>query len=381
MPAPKPRKKRSKFLKTALICLTVVCAGAGGYSAYLVYQANHALKQMSAGPADLSEAPPITTTPISGKTPTGNEWRPMTFLLTGVDHRAGSGGSMNADVLMLVALNPQTRSATILSIPRDMELKPKEFGLSSQKINYYYAYYYNQNKDTAISKTKALFSRMFDLPIDYMAVVDFDGFRDVVDALNGVKVDVDMDMRYIDDEDGTNINLKKGLQTLNGKQTLDFLRYRKSNRGTAESSDIARNQRQQQVLNELLNKMTSFSGIAQWGDVLEIAGRSVKTDIPADQLRNFVLNFSKLKPSSIDFIHLNGDWISPFIVPKVSDLREAIDALHAQTEQTGDLLPSGGGTTVTEATYDRLMERFRLEPDKKASSPSSAARTINRATY
>ncbi|CAG7657351.1 LCP family protein [Paenibacillus allorhizosphaerae] len=381
MPVSKPRKKRPKFLKTALICLTVLCVGAGGYSAYLVYQANHALNQMSAGPADLSETPPISTIPISGKASTGNEWRPMTFLLTGVDHREGSGGSMNSDVLMLVALNPQTSSATIVSVPRDMELKPKEFGLSSHKINYYYAYYYNQDKNTAIPKTKALFSRMFDIPIDYMAVIDFDGFREVVDALKGVKVDVDMDMRYVDDEDGTNINLKKGLQTLSGKQTLDFLRYRKSNRGTEESSDIARNQRQQEVLNQLLDKMTSFSGITQWGDLLEIAGRNVKTDIPADQLRNFILSFPKLKPSTIDFIHLNGEWASPYIIPKESDMRAAINALRAQTEQEDDTFPSSGGTSVTEATYDRLMERFRLEPDKKVPIPSSTVRTIGRSPF
>ncbi|MGF7032100.1 LCP family protein required for cell wall assembly [Paenibacillus mucilaginosus] len=359
------KSKKRITLRSTVVCLAVLGAGAAAYAGYLFFQADKALQNMS-----VATPSPIKTGLLSGEASASEAtWRPMSFLLTGVDSRGGSGGSMNTDVLMLVTLNPESRKATVVSIPRDLEMKPKEFGLSAHKANYYYAYYYNQDKNSAIPKTKELFSDMFGLPIDYMAAIDFDGFRDVVDELGGIETYVDMDMRYVDTWDGTDINLKQGLQTLNGKQTLDFLRYRKSNRGTEESSDTARNERQQKVLDELLDKMTSFSGIAGWGGILEIAGKSVKTDIPADELRRFILSFQKLKPDSIEFIHLNGRWESPYIVPKEEDLAAAIASLRAQLELPADTQTASGSGS----TYSSLYKRFGIDRAVASKEPASTA--------
>ncbi|MDO3678477.1 LCP family protein [Paenibacillus ehimensis] len=345
--------KPRKTLRNVIIGLALLGAGAVAYAGYLLHQADKALENMSV-------APPVKTTQqgLNSLVAPAENFKPMTFLLTGIDSRQGSGGTLNTDVLMLVSLNPETRSATVVSIPRDLEMKPREFGLPSQKANYYYAYYYIQDKDTAIQKTKELYGDMFNVPIDYMAAIDFDGFRNVVDELGGIEMNVDMDMRYVDEEDGTDINLKKGFQTLNGKQTLDFLRYRKSNRGTEESSDLARNQRQQEVLDKLLQKMTSFNGIAQWGGLLKIAGESVKTDIPADELRRFLLSFQKLKPDHIEFIHLDGRWDSPYIVVKEDELTAAIAALRTQRGLPAEI----PGTTVTGSTYSVYSKRFGIDP-------------------
>lgn len=356
MLSPRKKKKNRKTLRSVMLTLGILGIGAASYAGYLIHKADKALEQMSVSAA------------ASAQQSTGEkaaEIKPMSFLLVGVDNRKGSGGSMNSDVMMLVSLNPETRSATMVSIPRDMQLKPREFGLSSQKANYYYAYYYNKDRDTALANTKQFFSSMFDVPIDYMAVIDFDGFRQVIDELDGIEVDVDMDMRYVDNFDGTNINLRKGLQTLDGKETLDFLRYRKSNRGTQESSDIARNERQQQVISKLLDRMTSFSGITQWGGMLEIAGRNVQTDIPADQLRKFILSFQKLKPDHIESIPLDGRWDSPYIVPKEDDLSAAIASLRTQLG-----LPSE--STVTGSTYGTLSKRFGIDPVRRDQSTSQS---------
>jgi polyisoprenyl-teichoic acid--peptidoglycan teichoic acid transferase len=320
----RPRKSTNrKTLRNTLITLAMIGAGALSYAGYLLHKADTALEQIA-----LSKDQ--TNRPQSELAENGKQLRPMSFLLAGVDSRDGSGGSMNTDVLMMVSLNPERRSATVVSIPRDFEMKPTEYGISSQKVNYYYAYYNNKDKATSLTNTRELFSNMFNVPLDYMAVIDFDGFREVVDELNGLELNVDMDMRYVDSYDGTNINLKKGLQTLDGKNTLDFLRYRKSNRGTDESSDIARNERQQIVLDKLLGKLTSLGGVTQWGGILEIAGRNVKTDIPVDTLRNFILSFQKLKPDHIEFVHMDGRWDGRFVVIQEEDLTAAIASLRTQ---------------------------------------------------
>ncbi|PYI52589.1 LCP family protein [Paenibacillus flagellatus] len=341
---------RNKWLLSAAAVLGALLIGTASYAGFLYQKADSTLERISvAGPSSSDET--------GGKTETVQA-KPITFLLAGVDHRDGSGGSMNTDVLMLVAWNPQAREATLLSLPRDLELKPKS--LSSQKANYYYAYFYNKDKETAIAETKTFFGDLLQLPIDYMAVIDFDGFRQWVDQLGGLEIDVDMDMRYTDEEDGTRIDLKKGLQKLNGKQTLDFVRYRKSNDGTAESSDLERNARQQQVLGKLLDKMTSLGGIAQWSGLLDTIGRSVRTDVPADRLREWALQAGKLKPEKFELIPLEGRWDSPYIVPKEDDLAGALAKLRATVGLTGGVngrlsdrigLDRADSSTVTGSTY------------------------------
>jgi anionic cell wall polymer biosynthesis LytR-Cps2A-Psr (LCP) family protein len=174
-----------------------------------------------------------------------------------------------------------------------------------------------------------------------------------------------MDMRYVDEEDGTNINLKKGLQKLKGKETLDFVRYRKSNEGTAESSDLARNGRQQQVLSQLLDKLTSFNGISQWGNVLDIAGQSVRTDVPESRIREWITQFRKLKPEHIEFVPLEGKWESPYIVPTETDLDAALTALRTRLE-----LPD---ETIKESQSYPLSKVVRVE--------SSDSKTVTKDTY
>ena len=350
---------RREIILVASIFVAVMVIGVGTYAAYIYHKANEAIESMAA--PSTSSKPSTTQGAIPGATPgaidkqKGEGLQPMTFMITGVDSRDGSDGSMNTDVMMLVALNPQTNAATIVSIPRDLEVKAGEF--SAHKINYFYPYYYNQDRTTAITNAKVFYSELFGVPLDYMAVIDFQGFVQVVDELGGLKLDVDMDMKYIDNEDGTDINLVQGYQELDGKNALDFVRYRKSNRGTAESSDLARNQRQQQVIKQLVDKLGSFNGLANLGDILEIIGGNVKSDIPADTLRSWIKSFRELKPDQIEFIHLDGEWQSPYIVPKEEDLKAAILAFKNRVGLIED--PSSG--------LDDLAAKMGLVPE--ANSP------------
>lgn len=317
----------------------VVLIAAAVYIGYLYHKADAALANIAG-----SEPPTANTAGNNKAAETGAKGeKPITFLLAGIDSRQGSGGTLNTDVIMLAALDPNSRAATLVSLPRDLQLKPEN--LPAHKANYYYAYYYNKDRDTAIANTKKLFGELLHIPIDYMAIINFDGFRKLVDALGGLTIDVDMDMRYTDSEDGTNIDLRKGLQTLDGKQTLDFVRYRKSNRGTEESTDLARNKRQQQVLDQLLGKLTSLNGLTQWGNVLDIIGQSVKTDIPESQLRQWIVNIRDMKPQTIDYIPIDGRWDSPYIVPSEEDFEKAIAALRTRIglETGGSATGSGSG--------------------------------------
>ncbi|NOU96441.1 LytR family transcriptional regulator [Paenibacillus sp. LMG 31456] len=258
--------------------------------------------------------------------------KPLTLLMMGIDYRPESG-SLNSDVIMVVTVNPEQHSATLVSLPRDLQMAPK--GLPSRKANYYYPYFNNAEKNSAFVETKKVFSDFMGVPIDYMVTIDFDGFRQVVDLMGGLTINVDMDMRYVDDEDGTDINLKKGIAKLSGKQTLDFVRYRKSNRNTDDSSDLARNQRQQQVLNQLMSSLKSTGGVTKLGQIIETVGSHMKTDVPASQIRDLMTTYFDISPSDVNYVHLDGEWESPYIIVKDEELELARAALKKQLGDKG----------------------------------------------
>ena len=328
-----PKKWRMTILVgCSAFCLLFVAVAA--YAGYIYYKASNAIHLMS-------ESPPPSPSALPGGQPTepaeeAAETEPsydrkehaITFLLAGVDSRAGSGGTLNTDVLILATLNKDTQTASLLSLPRDLQLKPKD--LSSHKANYYYAYYYMKDKDTAIANTKRFYSELFDFPIDYMAIVNFDALRKTVDAVGGITIDVDMDMKYRDTADGTDIDLKKGVQHVDGQKALDFVRYRKSNGGTQESSDIERNARQQQVISQLVDELSSFQGITQWGKVLDILGANVRTDVPEDVLRSWIVNYAEMKPNQTKSIPVETAWVNPYIVADETDMQNAVAALRAE---------------------------------------------------
>ncbi|MDF2958426.1 MAG: cell envelope-related transcriptional attenuator [Paenibacillus sp.] len=287
--------------------------------------------------------------------------KPLTLLLMGVDYRQETG-SLNSDVIMVVTLNPESNSATLVSLPRDLQMAPK--GLPSRKANYYYPYFNNSDKDTAFRETKKVFSDYIGVPIDYMVTVDFDGFRQVVDLMGGLTLNVDMDMRYVDQEDGTDINLKKGIATLNGKQTLDFVRYRKSNRNTEESSDLERNQRQQQVLDELMNSLKSAGGVTKLGQIIETVGNHMKTDVPSSQIRDLMTAYFDITPANVNYVHLEGTWESPYIVVKDEDVEHARNALRQQL---------GGTERAVAGTGTDTKGRSGLPADKDLGPGSESA--------
>ncbi|GGG02924.1 hypothetical protein GCM10010912_54610 [Paenibacillus albidus] len=329
----KKRKNRvQKIVWTLGIALGACLVTVGIYASVLYYKTNQALEKITAsaqptpvatqGPPEIAPEPAdIPATSVLG------EDKPITFLLSGIDYRAGSGGTLNTDVMMVAVYNPVSRKASLLSIPRDMKITSDDIG--THKANYYYAYYFNHNREEDLSRTKQFFGKILQMDIDYMVLINFDAFRSIIDELGGLMIDVPMDMRYVDNADGTNIDLSKGLQLLDGKEVLDYVRYRKSNRGTAESSDFSRNERQQEVLDLMLGKLDSLNGITQWADIIDILGDNIRTDIDKPQLLKWVMNYKSIKPASTELITVASEWKSPYVYADKDDLLAKLEQLRA----------------------------------------------------
>lgn len=161
-------------------------------------------------------------------------------LVIGYDRRFGEGDAPSrADTLMLVRADPETRSISMLSLPRDLvvDIHCPQRGVFRSRINAAYA---TCGAPGALETVKALTG----LPINYLITVDFHGFKKVVNTLGGVWVDVDR--RYFNDNRGlgpgftyARINLLPGYQRLTGGSALAFVRYRHTD------SDFYRIARQQ----------------------------------------------------------------------------------------------------------------------------------------
>ncbi|WP_166243775.1 LCP family protein [Paenibacillus turpanensis] len=316
---PRTRKQKPKssgaVWKWLLTILALLLIGGAVYAGIIVKQAADTVKEIG---TDEKVAP-------------GNSAavKPLTFLLLGLDTRKETG-SLNTDVIMVASVNPASKSATVVSIPRDTLLKTKN---KTGKANSFYSSYMRSNGNdsakTAASMKKA-FGEYLEVPVDYVAVVNFTFFSGLVDSVGGITVNVDMDMKYRDKADGTNINLSKGVQKLNGEQALDFVRYRKSNDGTNESSDFERNERQQQVIAELLGKLKSVQGLANLDKVLSAAGKNINTDIPSQQIYELLRTYLGISNDKINYIHLSGDWKSPYVYIDQAQLTEARSRLKEQ---------------------------------------------------
>ena len=169
-------------------------------------------------------------------------------LVIGYDRRADEGDNApsRSDTIMLVRADPDQKTISLLSFPRDMrvEIHCPSGSRYTGKINSAYA---ECGPEGTLQTVKALTG----LPINYLMTVNFRGFRQIVDRLGGVWMDVDR--RYFNDQGGpygyATINLQPGYQQLTGYKALDFVRFRHTD------SDLFRVARQQQFVRALKDQI------------------------------------------------------------------------------------------------------------------------------
>ncbi|NSW55415.1 MAG: LCP family protein [Armatimonadetes bacterium] len=206
----------------------------------------------------------------------------VNILVLGTDEKREGG---RADTIMLVMLRKDTKRAAAVSIPRDLKVRIPGYGY--QKINAVYAF--NRRKGTGEIMTLRTVEEMFrrqvgyPLDIDFYIKTDVTRFPKLFDAVGGLDLYVDRDMKYRDNYGGLDIDLKKGFQHLNGKQIEGFVRHRKDWRGRA-SSDYMRNQRQQYVLKELVKQKAKPATVTRLPQVVHALREMVSTNMTVAEL-------------------------------------------------------------------------------------------------
>lgn len=204
---------------------------------------------------------------------------PRTFLLLGSDARFDDkklGVKPRSDTIMLVRIDPENRRIAVMSLPRDLKVKIP--GAGSGKINSAY-------EIGGPRKTVATIKRLFrdatgeDFPINNVINVNFGGFRRAVRYVGGVYVDVDR--RYYNDNSTAGpgeayaaIDVQPGYQKLNGRDALDYVRYRHGD------NDFFRASRQQDFLRQISHQdaVRALLDVSKRKELARIFGRYFEVD-------------------------------------------------------------------------------------------------------
>ena len=193
-----------------------------------------------------------------------------TIMIMGVDIRHDDVG--RSDTLMVATVDPKYDQASLLSIPRDTRVRISGYGFD--KINAAYAY----GGEPLTEKTVENF---LGIDIDHYIIVNVHSFVKIIDAIGGIDIYVPKRMYYEDpwdDDGGLVIDLYPGLQHMDGKTAVTYVRYRDS------EGDIGRVHRQQQFMEACMDKVTSPEIIPRIPEIIREVMYAVDTDMTFREL-------------------------------------------------------------------------------------------------
>ncbi|OIJ21736.1 LytR family transcriptional regulator [Anaerobacillus alkalidiazotrophicus] len=206
------------------------------------------------------------------------EKQPLSFLLLGIDARGTERG--RTDTLIVLTVNPNTESMKMLSIPRDTRTEMIGRGFDD-KINHAYAF-------GGPEMTIATVENFLDIPIDYYMTINMEGFKDIVDAVGGVTVDNPFEFGH------SGYTFKKGTLSLDGSQALAYSRMRYED----PRGDHGRNDRQRQIMNEIIKEGAQISSVTRVEEILGAIGNNVRTDLDLDKMMKIQSNYKGARRSS-----------------------------------------------------------------------------------
>ena len=374
----------------------------------------------SPGPTDSETEPPETGTtpePSLGPAVTGPVVPPwngtdrLNILLLGVDRQ---GGGFNTDTMITVSIDPQSGQVVMFTLPRDtvdVPLPPGParslFGsVYAGKINSYLAaarrrpdYFPGTPETRGFTALKSTLGYLYGLDVKYYVEVDFDGFRQVVDALGGVTINVQVPV--LDDNfpqpnsHRERLFVPAGIQHMTGAEALEYARSRKS------TSDFERGARQQRLIVSLRQQLDIGSVLNNINPLAAAIGQSLHTDIPRELLPELLRLAEKVDTRSIRSVIFTPPFYQAecfncpprgyIIQPRVSRIRAAVaeafnidpgfaEARDALAEEGAQLwVLNGTGRTGEAARLSEYLSYLGLAasaPNQKPDTAGLSATTV-----
>lgn len=326
---------------------------------------------------------------------------PVNFLLIGTDSAAGLdsddpvtiGRELDeaqslADVVMLLRLDPATGNASVVSFPRDLWLDVP--GAGEMKLSESFQVGGPQQGVRYVAET---ITQTFDVDINHVVVIDFEGFREVVDAIGGVPVW----FPYAAQAPSTGLIMEQGCHVLDGAQALAYVRPRRdyyedldgdgrfSRDELTQGTDLERNKRQQDFLVLALDRAVARGAreLLVQNDLIEAGSQAVTLDqnLTANTMLDLARAFADFSPESLQrytfaYPVLSNDTVRGAAVLRIDleqaqpvlDIFRGLDGLRpAQvTVEVVDARSGTGGDALDEQVLGRGFQVAGLSEDPGA---------------
>jgi LCP family protein required for cell wall assembly len=178
--------------------------------------------------------------------------------------------NVRSDTMIVVSLDLNRRTVSALSIPRDSRVRIPDYGL--HKINDAHQI---GGVDLAIDTVR----EFLEIPIDYYVVVKLGAVEKVIDAMGGLQIDVEKEMKYDDSWGHLHIDLKAGPQRLSGHQVEGYMRFRKDAEG-----DYGRMRRQQQVMRALASQVRTPATLLKLDTLIDLFNQNVESNLSRPEM-------------------------------------------------------------------------------------------------
>lgn len=238
----------------------------------------------------------------------------LNVLLMGVDARGTlQGDASRTDVMTLVTIDPISKTAALLSIPRDLYVPLPGYNEQNRINTAYFWGQVNKLPGGGPGYAEATVTYNFGVPLQKYAVIDFEGFQKLIDAIGGV--DIDVPQTIVDDEYPTpdygieKLVIPAGHIHMDGDLALKYVRTRH------QDSDLGRNQRQLQVLLAVRDKALSLATLNKVPEVLNAVGDSLETDLTLPEILSLAKQWSSIPRDNIQTYRIDETMIQPYVTP------------------------------------------------------------------
>ena len=384
-PAPEPRHPRWQRAAAAVGITFALLLGMTAVGGYLVYR--HLDSNITVDPSadgELGRAQTASGAASAAPTPV-TDLSPMNILVMGSDTRVGQGGeggsakvysTAQSDVVMLVHLYQGRQRALVMSIPRDTwvtlpmcKTKNGSKGGFEGKFNEAFTI-------GGPACTIKLVKQVTGLPVDHFVVVDFNGVKDIINALGGVHICLKTALHDpVGGGEGSGLNLKAGSQVVFGDQGLALLRARHH---IADGSDISRMTRQHAFLSAMVRQVEATSLLSnpiRLYKLLDAGTKSITTDTGLGsllKLKALAQTLTGLKPANVTFLTIpwksRGDGAN--VLVDTSQAQPILDALAADKPWP----PVAPATTSTGKPLKTPPAQIRVRVLNATGTPGMAAK-------
>ncbi|RAK10312.1 LytR family transcriptional attenuator [Halanaerobium saccharolyticum] len=272
-----------------------------------------------------------------------------------VGYDSNVNGPSRADTIILISLDVESNEAGLVFLPRDTYIDSDKRNFTKLNSSHVYG---------GIELTQETVEEMLKIDIDYYLETDFTGFEKIIDRLGGVNINVARNLNYVDKAGGLYINIPAGQQTLNGKEALQYVRYRDA-RG-----DIGRIERQQKFIDAVLSKLLSPSIVPKIPGIIKEANEAVNTNIPIQDITPFLNTAKEIDLSQIESKMLPGtaryiNGIS-YWVPDIEESEIMVDSLvrnksYIKNKEYQLRVLNGVGRAGAASNTAELLEKYGFQ--------------------